>query len=160
MPRDPVIDLIYFSGRLHKGFYVLDSQERLTVYVEDEDGGNGNGNNGSLNPIAMRMLTYSFTSDIQADSDRVVRGHYLVESRSELIMVRHLDCPEEFEFFTLEEEHLGGDQVRATWCMCPILAGRTLFLGRGCSRSAESGSELGHIVHCSFPSEDTEWFYL
>lgn len=161
LPRDPIMDMVYFRGRLHEGFYVLDGQERLVVYVEDENGGNGNDNNGGLNPINMRMITYAFASDLQGDSDRVVRGRYLIESRGDLIMVRHLDCPEGFEFFTLEaEEDLGGDQVRAKWLKCSVLAGRALFLGRGCSRSAESGSELGHIVHCSVSSEDTEWFYL
>ncbi|WVZ78753.1 hypothetical protein U9M48_026410 [Paspalum notatum var. saurae] len=163
LPRDPVVDLIYCRGRLHHGFYVLNRQEQLVAYVEDDKGASdeeADAQNGMSKPLTMKIIRYIFGSKTEGDPERAVLARYLVESDGELVMVRHLGSPEEFELFILEEEPaLEEDVVLARWRRCPVLGGRALFLGRGCSRSVETGMPLCHVIHCSQLSEDSDWFY-
>lgn len=102
------MDLICFRGHLHHGFYILNKQ--LVLYVEDdksdieEEGSDEekDDDNGGFNPITIRMVTNYFASGIEGDPEHLVLTRCLVESSVELVMVRHLDHLEDFEFFTLD----------------------------------------------------------
>ncbi|RLN12277.1 hypothetical protein C2845_PM09G22860 [Panicum miliaceum] len=152
LPRDPVEDLLFFRGRLHQGFYALDIEEQLVVYIPDTAGDDAN----SHDMLTVRVIRYTIQMDA-ATSDHVVLSRYLVESRGDLLMARYLG-PQGFDVFSLQgEQSVVAGRVHATWRRCPYPTGRALFLGRGCSMAVESGAGSHLLMHSL--ADDESWFY-
>ncbi|KAK3131156.1 hypothetical protein QOZ80_6BG0502750 [Eleusine coracana subsp. coracana] len=105
LPRDPVDDILYFRGCLHEGFYVLNGDETLLVYVPEA----GEGSNDKTPKV--HVVSYLFQSGTSmTDPNSRVKARYLVETRGNLLMVRHLsssDGSDQFEMFVLEGERHG-----------------------------------------------------
>ncbi|KAL6603582.1 hypothetical protein ACP70R_043943 [Stipagrostis hirtigluma subsp. patula] len=157
-PCGNVEDALFFNGC----FYVLNSEDELVMYMEPGGGGN-NVNSSSFGatsgPFKMTMVRYEIRSDTRV-TNRDVVSRYLVESDGKLLMVRELGDPglEKYEVFCLEEAAscTRVENRIAWWRQCDI-SGWALFLGRGHSKSMQTGSASSIFVHRT--CENGGWIY-
>ncbi|XP_040376163.1 uncharacterized protein LOC102709049 [Oryza brachyantha] len=150
---DIIQDVIYHWSAQLQGFHVLTNREEVLVYSPVAPG-----RPGAPQPLQMACTRLSLRrrDDYQPDAAlpvTFVATRYLVESRGKLLMVvRHYTgnpvVRRRTRMFRIFELRPGAP---CSWLEIPELAGRALFLGRGCSRAVE-------VARFGTLQEDTIYF--
>ncbi|TVU35662.1 hypothetical protein EJB05_17563, partial [Eragrostis curvula] len=149
-------DAIYYRGEVYQGFYAINNQENLHVFMRLDINGGAT--------LVMRQVAFPVEGgapchvrDTYGSAASVNR--YLVESRGKLLMVvRHSGAGGSqstgmaqrvlhFEVFemvvTLSPDNAADTSHSASWVELEDLDGRVIFVGRGCSRAFEAGRLKG-----------------